>query len=64
MGLKTIGKLFPCVNWLRNYSKEFAIYDFIAGLTVALTVLPQSLAYAALAGLDPQVGFLICKLLK
>jgi MFS superfamily sulfate permease-like transporter len=30
--------------------------DFIAGLTVAMTVIPQGLAYATLAGLPPQVS--------
>lgn len=30
--------------------------DFIAGLTVAMTVIPQGLAYSTLAGLPPQVN--------
>lgn len=56
MGIKVLSKIFPLIQWGRNYSTEFAVYDFIAGITVALTVLPQSLAYAALAGLEPQVN--------
>lgn len=31
--------------------------DLIAGITVALTVIPQGLAYALIAGLAPQVFF-------
>ncbi|XP_026464501.1 sodium-independent sulfate anion transporter-like [Ctenocephalides felis] len=49
-------KFIPLNNWLRGYSKPKAISDFIAGVTVGLTVLPQSLAYATLAGLEPQYG--------
>jgi len=30
--------------------------DFIAGLTVGLTVIPQGLAYAKVAGLSPEVS--------
>lgn len=30
--------------------------DFVAGLTVALVLVPQSMAYAEIAGLDPQYG--------
>lgn len=56
MGLTTIEKIIPGARWLRGYSTEFFVADLIAGITVGLTVLPQSLAYATLAGLDPQFG--------
>lgn len=32
------------------------ISDFIAGITVGLTMIPQSLAYAGLAGVSPEYG--------
>jgi len=34
-----------------------AVADLIAGVTVALTVLPQGLAYATVAGLPPIVSY-------
>lgn len=53
---KTLKKRIPSVKWLPNYRREFIPYDFIAGLTVALTAIPQGIAYAVLAGLPPQYG--------
>lgn len=41
---------------LFRYSTEDAAGDFIAGVTVGLTVIPQALAYAGIAGLDPAVS--------
>ena len=32
---------FPILTWGPNYQKEYLIRDFIAGFTVALTVVPQ-----------------------
>lgn len=49
-------RFIPGIRWARNYSTEYAILDAIAGITVGLTVLPQALAYATLAGLQPQYG--------
>ncbi|KOB78424.1 Uncharacterized protein OBRU01_02506 [Operophtera brumata] len=39
-----------------KYNSEKAIGDLIAGVTVGLTVIPQSLAYSNIAGLPPQHG--------
>ncbi|MEI7850415.1 MAG: sulfate permease [Kiritimatiellales bacterium] len=47
-------KIFPFLGW--SLSKETVRADFIAGLTVALVLIPQSMAYANLAGLPPYVG--------
>lgn len=56
---QSIGKLFkkriPIVSWLPKYDADQAVSDLIAGVTVGLTVIPQGLAYATLAGLEPQV---------
>lgn len=49
-------RFIPGIRWAQNYSTEYAILDAIAGITVGLTVLPQALAYATLAGLQPQYG--------
>lgn len=55
-----VGKLFrkrlPIVSWLPKYDADQAVSDLIAGVTVGLTVMPQGLAYATLAGLEPQVS--------
>lgn len=53
---RTLTKRIPIVRWLPNYRREFIPFDFIAGLTVALTAIPQGIAYAVLAGLPPQYG--------
>lgn len=56
MGLTQVEKYVPGARWLRGYTAKFFIADLIAGVTVGLTVLPQGLAYATLAGLEPQYG--------
>lgn len=56
MGLTRLEKILPGSRWLRGYTAQYALADFIAGITVGLTVLPQGLAYATLAGLEPQYG--------
>lgn len=48
-------KWLPILAWLPHYSVHWLKMDFIAGLSVALTVIPQALAYAEVAGLPPQV---------
>ncbi|KFO35687.1 sodium-independent sulfate anion transporter isoform X2 [Fukomys damarensis] len=46
----------PVLAWLPVYSLQWLKMDFIAGLSVGLTVVPQALAYAEVAGLPPQYG--------
>lgn len=47
-----------------RYSSEDAVGDLVAGVTVGLTVIPQALAYAGIAGLDPAVSRKLKKTLK
>ena len=47
-------KIFPFLNW--KLTRDSVRSDFIAGLTVALVLIPQSMAYAQLAGLPVVVG--------
>ncbi|CAG5136681.1 unnamed protein product, partial [Candidula unifasciata] len=54
--LQTIVNTFPIVTWLPKYNFDTLQADFIAGLTVGLTVIPQGLAYAQVANLPPQYG--------
>lgn len=51
-----IADRFPFVKWLPKYSMKTATSDFIAGLTVGMMVVPQSLAYANIAHVPKQVG--------
>jgi hypothetical protein len=46
----------PILTWAPRYGSDKLISDAIAGITVGLTVMPQALAYATLAGLEPQYG--------
>ncbi|MDZ7596916.1 MAG: SulP family inorganic anion transporter [Desulfobacterales bacterium] len=49
-------KLFPFIAWFKSYGTEDLRRDAIAGLTVALVLIPQSMAYAQLAGMPPYYG--------
>ncbi|KAL0123342.1 hypothetical protein PUN28_005701 [Cardiocondyla obscurior] len=53
---KTLYKRLPILNWLPRYNGQDALGDLVAGITVGLTVIPQSLAYSNVAGLPPQYG--------
>ncbi|BET02586.1 sodium-independent sulfate anion [Nesidiocoris tenuis] len=53
---KTLQRRVPITRWICDYNREDAIGDLIAGVTIALTQIPQGIAYAALADLDPQYG--------
>lgn len=44
------------MGWFENYSKKDFVADLIAGLTVAVVLVPQSMAYALIAGLPPVYG--------
>ncbi|CAH2105970.1 unnamed protein product [Euphydryas editha] len=46
----------PALRWARAYGRESAAADAVAGVTLGLTLVPQSIAYAALAGLPVQYG--------
>lgn len=46
----------PAAAWLRGYGRATLGQDLFAALIVTLMLIPQSLAYAMLAGLPPQVG--------
>src|SRR5204863_5849614 len=49
-------KFFPPTEWLAAYRATWFRHDVIAGVTLAAYAIPVSLAYAALAGLPPQIG--------
>ena len=49
---------FNFSNWLPNAisKKDYFLRDIIAGATIAMIIIPQSMAYATLANLDPVYG--------
>ena len=61
---KLYAKYFPILNWLPKYTKFQAVSDFVAGITLGLTMIPQSIAYATLAGLSSQVSIFSQCILK
>ena len=46
----------PILVWGRAYNQESFTHDLVAALIVTVMLIPQSLAYALLAGLPPEVG--------
>ncbi len=46
----------PVLDWGRRYDRETLSRDALAALIVTIMLIPQSLAYAQLAGLPPEVG--------
>jgi len=46
----------PVLDWGRRYNQEKLTGDLLAAIIVTLMLIPQSLAYAMLAGLPPEVG--------
>lgn len=43
-------------EWLSNYRKDIFASDLLAGIIVTIMLIPQSLAYALLAGLPAEMG--------
>lgn len=54
--MERLSRYFPILNWGRRYSRDAAASDLLAAVIVTIMLIPQSLAYAMLAGLPPQVG--------
>lgn len=52
-----LARLLP--PWLRPYPRQHLAADVVAGLIVTILVIPQSMAYALLAGLPPQAGLYV-----
>lgn len=51
-----VGRLVPGLALARDYRRDWLRGDAIAGVTVAAYLVPQVMAYAALAGLPPVTG--------
>jgi len=51
-----LAKIFPFILWFKDYNGGKFKIDIVAGITVAMVLIPQSMAYAQLAGLPPYYG--------
>lgn len=49
-------RYLPILTWLPHYNRRLGGADLLAGVIVTVMVIPQSLAYAVLAGLPAVVG--------
>ena len=56
----SVDELFPFIGVVKSLSRDDIKSDVVAGLTVAVMVVPQGMAYAALAQLTPEIGLYSC----
>ncbi len=54
--MSMLSRYFPILEWGRNYDRTVLSNDLMAAVIVTIMLIPQSLAYALLAGLPPVVG--------
>ena len=54
--MQRFARYLPVLDWGRTYSREALSNDLIAAVIVTIMLIPQSLAYALLAGLPPEAG--------
>jgi SulP family sulfate permease len=52
----TLEKYLPILSWGRDYNRSALSNDLVAAVIVTIMLIPQSLAYALLAGLPPEAG--------
>ncbi len=54
--MRALERVLPAYGWLRTYRWRDLSGDLFAGLTLAVMLVPQGMAYALLAGLPPIMG--------
>ncbi len=54
--INRITKYVPLIETVKTYRKEYVKSDLVAAFTVAVIAIPQSMAYAIIAGVDPVYG--------
>jgi sulfate permease, SulP family len=54
--MDVLQRVLPGLEWLKGYNRKLLAQDGLASLVTAILLIPQSLAYALLAGLPPQAG--------
>ena len=57
--MTTLRRYLPILDWGRTYDRTAFSNDMIAAVIVTIMLIPQSLAYALLAGLPAQAGIYI-----
>jgi SulP family sulfate permease len=53
---KQLTRFLPALDWARNYDGGVLTSDLLAAVIVTIMLIPQSLAYALLAGLPAEMG--------
>ncbi|KAI7847231.1 sulfate transporter family-domain-containing protein [Circinella umbellata] len=48
--------LLPIASWIHRYNLQWLVRDLIAGITVGIVVVPQSMGYAKIAELPAEYG--------
>jgi SulP family sulfate permease len=54
--MSRLSKFLPIFDWGRTYNQLTFTNDLVAAVIVTVMLIPQSLAYALLAGLPPEMG--------
>lgn len=54
--MRRLATYLPILDWGHGYNRKDLTGDLVAAVVVTIMLIPQSLAYALLAGLPPQVG--------
>jgi len=54
--MSSLSRYLPVLDWGRRYDRSTLTSDLVAAAIVTIMLIPQSLAYAMLAGLPPEVG--------
>jgi len=54
--MQFIANVLPIYTWANTYNTNVFTRDLLAAVIVTIMLIPQSLAYALLAGLPPEVG--------
>jgi SulP family sulfate permease len=56
MTLPPLAQYLPILDWGRSYDRDQLTGDMVAAVIVTIMLIPQSLAYALLAGMPPEAG--------
>jgi hypothetical protein len=54
--MSRVARVFPIARWLPTYQAKWIAPDVLAGVTVWALVVPEAMAYAAIAGVPVQYG--------
>lgn len=49
-------RVIPAISWLKSYKSRYFYFDLVAGINLGVSMLPNAMAYALVAGLPPIYG--------